>query len=242
MTPTGSSSKSEARNDDPDRELEQKRTYTFALHSCASHANARHARHAPPPVPPSYPPFSVEGDDQQALFQMIRSGAFRMDPHDWSSISEPAKDLVRKMLVVDPVKRLTAAQVMSHPWLRADAASIPDAHLGNAAARLKKFVARRRLKKAMQAIRAIVRIKLVVAGIAVRKAREAGADEQAQETAFFEAAQNKGGPSREEPLDAAYAGEGRQKRVAASRRAEKEYARRPAEPTTGAGMQVRGMR
>ena len=35
----------------------------------------------------------------------------------WDKISEPAKDLVRKMLYADPKTRLTAKEALQHPWL-----------------------------------------------------------------------------------------------------------------------------
>lgn len=41
---------------------------------------------------------------------------FRRRP--WPSISNSAKDFVKKLLVKDPRARLTAAQALSHPWVR----------------------------------------------------------------------------------------------------------------------------
>ncbi|XP_072984504.1 calcium-dependent protein kinase 18-like [Typha latifolia] len=41
---------------------------------------------------------------------------FRRKP--WSSISDSAKDFVQRLLVKDPRARLTAAQALSHPWVR----------------------------------------------------------------------------------------------------------------------------
>ncbi|KAK9067399.1 hypothetical protein SSX86_014727 [Deinandra increscens subsp. villosa] len=50
---------------------------------------------------------------------------FRRKP--WSNISTSAKDFVRKLLVKDPRARLTAAQALSHPWVRegGNASEIP---------------------------------------------------------------------------------------------------------------------
>uniref|UniRef100_A0A5B6ZR43 non-specific serine/threonine protein kinase n=1 Tax=Davidia involucrata TaxID=16924 RepID=A0A5B6ZR43_DAVIN len=50
---------------------------------------------------------------------------FRRKP--WPSISGSAKDFVKKLLVKDPRARLTAAQALSHPWVRegGDALEIP---------------------------------------------------------------------------------------------------------------------
>ncbi|KAM6564739.1 hypothetical protein CsatB_024737 [Cannabis sativa] len=41
---------------------------------------------------------------------------FRRKP--WPSISSSAKDFVKKLLIKDPRARLTAAQALSHPWVR----------------------------------------------------------------------------------------------------------------------------
>ncbi|XP_042507299.1 calcium-dependent protein kinase 28-like [Macadamia integrifolia] len=50
---------------------------------------------------------------------------FRRKP--WPNISNSAKDFVKKLLVKDPRARLTAAQALSHPWVRegGDASEIP---------------------------------------------------------------------------------------------------------------------
>uniref|UniRef100_A0A6N2M3S6 non-specific serine/threonine protein kinase n=2 Tax=Salix viminalis TaxID=40686 RepID=A0A6N2M3S6_SALVM len=50
---------------------------------------------------------------------------FRRKP--WPTISTSAKEFVKKLLVKDPRARLTAAQALSHPWVRegGDASEIP---------------------------------------------------------------------------------------------------------------------
>ena len=74
------------------------------------------------------------------------------DPY-WTEISENAKDLVRKLLTVDPRHRLTAAQVLQHPWITGGASSKPlsEGHT----TRLMMLQARRRLRKGVQMIIAI---------------------------------------------------------------------------------------
>ena len=34
----------------------------------------------------------------------------------WSTISKPVKDLIRKMMCIDPVKRISAIQALDHEW------------------------------------------------------------------------------------------------------------------------------
>ena len=74
------------------------------------------------------------------------------DPY-WSEISDSAKDLVRKLLTVDPRQRYTAAQVLQHPWITGGASSKPlsEGHTQ----RLMMLQARRRLRKGVQMIIAI---------------------------------------------------------------------------------------
>ncbi|OAY57544.1 calcium-dependent protein kinase 28 [Manihot esculenta] len=70
---------------------------------------------------------------------------FRRKP--WPSISNSAKDFVKKLLVKDPRVRLTAAQALSHPWVRegGDASEIPiDISVLN---NMRQFVKYSRLKQ-----------------------------------------------------------------------------------------------
>nr|GMD49156.1 calcium-dependent protein kinase 28-like [Ipomoea batatas] len=76
---------------------------------------------------------------------------FRRKP--WPSISNSAKDFVKKLLVKDPRARLTAAQALSHPWVRegGNASDIPldISVLSN----MRQFVKYSRLKQfALQAL------------------------------------------------------------------------------------------
>ena len=50
---------------------------------------------------------------------------YRMDGPDWECISEEAKDLVRKMLIVDPQQRITTPDILSHPFLRIEVEEDP---------------------------------------------------------------------------------------------------------------------
>ncbi|XP_019154534.1 PREDICTED: calcium-dependent protein kinase 32-like [Ipomoea nil] len=91
------------------------------------------------------PPFWAE-TEQGVAQAIIRSVVdFRKDP--WPKVSNNAKDLVKKMLNPDPVKRLTAQEVLDHPWLQ-NAQTAPNVSLGESViARLKQFSMMNKLKK-----------------------------------------------------------------------------------------------
>jgi len=51
------------------------------------------------------------------LFKNIYQGKYCLESGMWEFLSEEIKDLVRKLLVKDPDKRLLAEEVLEHPWL-----------------------------------------------------------------------------------------------------------------------------
>ncbi|XP_072275359.1 MAP kinase-interacting serine/threonine-protein kinase 1 isoform X1 [Pyxicephalus adspersus] len=58
---------------------------------------------------------------QNELFESIQEGKYEFPEKDWSHISNFAKDLISKLLVRDAKDRLSAAQVLQHPWVQGDA-------------------------------------------------------------------------------------------------------------------------
>ncbi|EYU35947.1 hypothetical protein ABFS82_14G222300 [Erythranthe guttata] len=91
------------------------------------------------------PPFWAESET--GIFNAILRGHIDFSSDPWPSISSGAKDLVRKMLNSDPKQRLTASQVLSHPWIKEDGEA-PDTPLDNAVLnRLKQFRAMNKFKK-----------------------------------------------------------------------------------------------
>ncbi|XVF47267.1 hypothetical protein PTKIN_Ptkin03bG0095700 [Pterospermum kingtungense] len=91
------------------------------------------------------PPFWAESE--HGIFNSILRGHIDFTSDPWPSISPQAKDLVRKMLNSEPKQRLTAAQVLSHPWIKEDGEA-PDTPLDNAVlTRLKQFKAMNQFKK-----------------------------------------------------------------------------------------------
>uniref|UniRef100_A0A8D0AQX9 Ribosomal protein S6 kinase n=1 Tax=Sander lucioperca TaxID=283035 RepID=A0A8D0AQX9_SANLU len=56
-------------------------------------------------------------DTPNEILNRIGNGHFSLAGGNWDTVSEAAKDLVSKMLHVDPHQRLTAKQVLKHPWI-----------------------------------------------------------------------------------------------------------------------------
>ncbi|VFQ91182.1 unnamed protein product [Cuscuta campestris] len=91
------------------------------------------------------PPFWAE--TERGVAQAIIRSVVDLKKDPWPKVSENAKDLVRKMLNPDPSKRLTALQVLDHPWLQ-NAQKAPTVSLGETViARLKQFSMMNKLKK-----------------------------------------------------------------------------------------------
>lgn len=85
-----------------------------------------------------YPPFYGQcGEDcgwergeacqlcQETLFTRIQDGMFDFPDNEWREVSNDAKDLIQKLLVREPRKRLTAIEVLQHPWITCPPAATP---------------------------------------------------------------------------------------------------------------------
>ncbi|EMP25171.1 Ribosomal protein S6 kinase alpha-2 [Chelonia mydas] len=65
-----------------------------------------------------FTPFANGPDDTpEEILARIGSGKYALAGGNWDSVSDAAKDIVSKMLHVDPHQRLTAVQVLRHPWI-----------------------------------------------------------------------------------------------------------------------------
>ena len=56
-------------------------------------------------------------DNEQDSFRAILKGEFSLDTPEWKCISMHCKDLIRRLLAVDPVLRLNAIQTTKHRWI-----------------------------------------------------------------------------------------------------------------------------
>lgn len=114
--------------------------------------------------------FPILGGGAEALRRQIRQG---VPPHVLATapISRSARDLVSRLLQVDPRRRLTACDALQHPWFAsASDHALPDVCADN----LKALRARQRMKKAMRAVRTAVRMSKG----SRRRLREGGEEDQ----------------------------------------------------------------
>eukprot|EP00899_Mesostigma_viride_P019571 jgi/Mesvir1/27615/Mv07348-RA.1 len=90
------------------------------------------------------PPFWAE--TEQGIFDAVLRGQIDFSSDPWPKISDSAKELVRQMLRQNPKERLSALQVLEHPWVRGEEA--PDNPLDQAVLkRLKNFSVMNKFKK-----------------------------------------------------------------------------------------------
>uniref|UniRef100_A0A8C9RNW0 calcium/calmodulin-dependent protein kinase n=1 Tax=Scleropages formosus TaxID=113540 RepID=A0A8C9RNW0_SCLFO len=91
-----------------------------------------------------YPPFWDE--DQHRLYQQIKAGAYDFPSPEWDTVTPEAKDLINKMLTINPAKRITASEALKHPWISHRSTVASCMHRQETVECLKKFNARRKLK------------------------------------------------------------------------------------------------
>jgi len=75
------------------------------------------------------PPFQSKSNRE--ILERSARGQYQMEGEEWENISDDAKDLVRKMLIVDPKDRISTADILSHPWLKS--LDDPTASMANSA-------------------------------------------------------------------------------------------------------------
>ncbi|KAM7541228.1 hypothetical protein Aperf_G00000031286 [Anoplocephala perfoliata] len=63
-----------------------------------------------------YPPFTDERKDFDLKTQIIQ-GHYDFPDRFWRGVSEDAKDLIKRLMCVDPQKRITLEEALLHPWL-----------------------------------------------------------------------------------------------------------------------------
>ncbi|CAG9321820.1 unnamed protein product [Blepharisma stoltei] len=94
-----------------------------------------------------YPPFGGNTDEQ--ILRKVTAGRFSFPSPEWDNISFEAKDLISKMLTIDPSRRISAKDALRHTWL----SKAPRVPINSSLARtifsnLQSFRAGRSLQKA----------------------------------------------------------------------------------------------
>ncbi|KAL5714834.1 non-specific serine/threonine protein kinase [Ranunculus cassubicifolius] len=62
-------------------------------------------------------PFDIEGESREEVKEGYNNMNLDFKGEIWESVSEPARDLIGKMLIRDVSARVTVDQVLRHPWI-----------------------------------------------------------------------------------------------------------------------------
>jgi serine/threonine protein kinase len=97
-----------------------------------------------------YPPF--HDDNHAILYRKIKAADYTFEPQYWDQVSDDAKDLIKKMLIVDPDKRLSADQALRHPWFLVGDHELISRNLSTTLETMKKFNARRKFRGTVKGV------------------------------------------------------------------------------------------
>ncbi|XP_076665221.1 phosphorylase kinase gamma isoform X2 [Andrena cerasifolii] len=84
---------------------------------------------------------------QMVMLRNIMEGKYTFTSPEWADITEAPKDLIRKLLVIDPRKRISIKEALEHTFFH------------TVELKAKSFNARKRFQLAIICVRAVVRIK-----------------------------------------------------------------------------------
>jgi len=94
-----------------------------------------------------YPPFIEQ--NQRELFKKIKKGQYEFHPEYWGSISPEAKDLISRLLTVDPNRRITASDALRTSWVLGGDSQLAEFDLGANLQQFRKYNAKRKLRQAV---------------------------------------------------------------------------------------------
>ncbi|CAH8848665.1 unnamed protein product [Trichobilharzia szidati] len=101
------------------------------------------------------------GESQGETLANIMRVKYHFDYPEFAEISNDARDFIKKLLVKDPRKRLTATECLQHQWLKQRKKTLKRSGTVSKK-RLKHFVYRRKWQKAVNAIIALQRMGVVL--------------------------------------------------------------------------------
>lgn len=100
-----------------------------------------------------YPPF--HGKDNVEILRKVKVGQYSLEHNSWKYVSDSAKDLIKRLLMTDPNKRISAQDALNHPWIKslisspntADASYFTNDVCNSLLARFRDFQRQSKLKK-----------------------------------------------------------------------------------------------
>eukprot|EP01038_Epipyxis_sp_PR26KG_P012564 gene12564-16850_t len=101
-------------------------------------------------------------ETNEGLFTKVINGEYDFEAPCWKTISASAKDLINGLLTINPHKRLTAEQALSHPWLKENSEILFLSRLDSTQHELKSMQAKRVFKAGVTAVMAINHMKRLV--------------------------------------------------------------------------------
>jgi serine/threonine protein kinase len=90
-----------------------------------------------------FPPFLEDESGMESVYRKICSGVLDFPHPFWTNISDEAKDLIRRLLTVNPHERFSAADALAHPWITGHA-RVSEQPLASAIVEMKRFNQKRR--------------------------------------------------------------------------------------------------
>lgn len=93
------------------------------------------------------PPFDGESDKE--ICKKVKEGKYSLVGDEWRNVSFEAKDLLKKMLTYDPVKRISCKTALNHNWFKEEIVKTDNtSHTIAALSNLKTFKAEKKLQQA----------------------------------------------------------------------------------------------
>ena len=65
-----------------------------------------------------------EGKNDREIMEKVKKGNFSKNERRWINASDEVKDLINKLLIYEPEKRLTAIDALKHPWFKVSNSNI----------------------------------------------------------------------------------------------------------------------
>lgn len=93
------------------------------------------------------PPFA--GHSHKDIVKSVLRGSYSLEGPEWTNISAAAKDLIRKMLVRNPHRRISAQEAYLHPWITSEKSKMTPTDISTVVQSLKHFHATTKLRDAL---------------------------------------------------------------------------------------------